>query len=92
MLFHECVHSVGRVSFKEKLSAGFSGSMCGQPIYLARVVLTVIDFFPCLVFSSQKLWCLSNEAQTHSGLLQPSRLGEIWLIERRDSWKKSTVE
>lgn len=45
MLFHECFHSVGRVSFKEKLSAGFPGSMCGQPIYLVRVVLTVIDFF-----------------------------------------------
>lgn len=49
-------------------------------------------FFPCLVFSSQKLWCLSNEAQTHSGLLQPSRLGEIWLVEGRDSWKMSTME
>lgn len=27
------------------LSPGFSESMRGQPIYLVRVVLTVIDFF-----------------------------------------------
>lgn len=63
--------------------------MCGQPIYLARVVLTVIDFFfPVWYSAHRSFWCLSNEAQTHSGLLQPSRLEEIWLIEGRDSWKK----
>lgn len=72
------------------LSPGFSESMCGQPIYLVRVVLTVIDFFPCLVFSSQKPRCLFNEAQTHSGLLQPRKRGEIWLVEGRESWRKST--
>lgn len=46
MLFHECFRSVGHVSFKEMLSPGFSGSMCGQHIYLVRVVLTVIDISP----------------------------------------------
>ena len=56
---------------------GSSKGMCGQPIYLARAVLTVIDFFSCLVFSSQSPRCLSNEAQTHSDLLQPSSLSEI---------------
>lgn len=45
MLFHECYYSVRHVSFKKMLSPGVSGSMCGQPIYLLRVVLTVIDFF-----------------------------------------------
>lgn len=84
ILFLECCYSVGDVSFKEMFPPGCCGSTCGQPIYLVRVVLTVLDvFFPCLVFSSQKPWCLSNEAQTHSGLLQPSRLREICRRERQ---------
>lgn len=33
-----------------------------------------------------------TEAQAHSGLVQPSRLGEICLVKGRDSWKKSTME
>lgn len=34
------------VFFKEMYSLWGFLSMCGQPIYLARAVLTVIDFFP----------------------------------------------
>lgn len=85
MLLYGCTNE-----FQINAFTGFSESMCGQPIYLVRVVWTVMDFFPCLVFSSQKPRCLSNEAQPHSGLLQPSRWGEIWLVEGRDSWRKST--
>lgn len=86
MLFHE-FYSVEHLSFKAMLSPGFSGSMCGQHIYLVRVALTVIDFsFPVWYSAHRSLGASVMKRRPTVADFMSSTL--IWPVEGRYSWKR----